>query len=236
MAQTKEQLAKEWEEFLTNLIKIKETDPALALYTLKHEKRFTMTEVSPIVRETEQAFLIETLSDNTDYPTALTAEQLINEIKTDLVDYYFMIMYMKLKNKDITKHAADFQWFFEQKEGMHQEILTLIWNLLHEKTIDYEYKFKDIRLNPSKLSNINSNKEFFKIKETLNSMYEKNPSEGKVAIQVFAKFANMYWLDIIQENKLMSADMIINVTNVLLGNKDKTSLNAEETTLYNFFI
>ncbi|MBN0919603.1 hypothetical protein [[Mycoplasma] gypis] len=212
-----------------------DSDPIAALFKLKQTAGdIEIFGYRPELREIEHDIIRNCLI-HPDFKTSLTTQQILSVLKTDQMDYGFMIFFNQLKLKDdIDKHAQDIQEFFNLYEN-HQSMAVLFYNMLNEKNIDYNYTFKGVSFNPSKTINLESNKDIIAIKKVINEEFEKDPSAGKIAIQVFTTFLVENWINIILEKTKNFQGLVLNVTWCLLGKKSVDDLNQSELDFYEFF-
>ncbi|MCU4116977.1 hypothetical protein N8G13_00675 [Mycoplasma zalophi] len=221
----------EAKDFIDKIQELKNSDAILALYDL-HQKIINnpLSKHTAVFREMERDLTIFILKEWEQTTSSLQTYKMIKTIQNIQIDYYFMIMYNQLKLRDLKEFAHEFQYFFSMDE-QNDLLLTLIYNLLHSQKIDFNFKFNDLIINPSKLKNIEDNNELKEIEKKIHTHYEKNPSEAKIAIQVFSKYITSYWIDIIFEKNIISPKIIENVTDFLLGKKTIEDLNAQEKQL-----
>ncbi|QJR44319.1 hypothetical protein [Mycoplasma miroungirhinis] len=222
-------------DFIDEIQKLKEEDSILALYNIHHKIIHNpLSKQTAILREIERDLMIFILKECKSSESSLETNKIIKSIQNTEIDYYFMIMYNQLKLRNLQDFANEFQYFFSVNET-NDILLTLIYNLLNSQKINYDFQYKKLTINPSKLKNIESNDDLMKVEKDIQIHYEKNPSEAKIAIQVFSKYITSYWIDIIFSKNTITPKIIQNVTDYLLGKITINNLNEQEKQLLEKF-
>ena len=224
---------------LIDLIEIeKEEDPIKASYLIdKSLKEYVLKEEQEVLNYLREKIIFEIKKNKLLVKTSLPTIDLINFLKSLKMDYLFMVCYNELKNRnDIKDLASEFQYFFNKDGFEYGSFQTLIYELMVEKEIDYEYIIKKEKINPKKFKSLLSNKDIDKIKNEVLTKYEKDIANYKIASQVFAGYLFLYWVDILKNKTKNDYETIVSVTEVLLGNKNKKDLKGKnELELYEIF-
>ncbi|MGX9358287.1 hypothetical protein ACWXVL_00660 [Mycoplasma sp. 128] len=208
-----------------------ENDPIASLYELRlTAKDVDLFQYRPELRELEQAILHRLLEKKREHiETQITTEQLIDLLAENPMGYDWMLFYNALKMKDDLKQkATHFNKLFNKKE----DIDILIFALLSEKKIDYDYKIGETVINPAKCVSLKDNDEITNTQKMIVDTMNNDVVRAKTAISVFYVFITSNWKDYALGKEINCLDTIVNVTDTLLGIKDEKSLNAEETKLF----
>ena len=228
----------EFQKLIDLIEKEKEEDPIKASYLIdKSLKEYVLKEEQEVLNYLREKIIFEIKKNKLLVKTSLPTIDLINFLKSLKMDYLFMVCYNELKNRnDIKDLASEFQYFFNKDGFEYGSFQTLIYELMVEKEIDYEYIIKKEKINPKKFKSLLSNKDIDKIKNEVLTKYEKDIANYKIASQVFAGYLFLYWVDILKNKTKNDYETIVSVTEVLLGNKDKKDLkDKNELELYEIF-
>ena len=228
----------EFQKLIGLIEKEKEEDPIKASYLIdKSLKEYVLKEEQEVLNYLREKIIFEIKKNKLLVKTSLPTIDLINFLKSLKMDYLFMVCYNELKNRnDIKDLASEFQYFFNKDGFEYGSFQTLIYELMVEKEIDYEYIIKKEKINPKKFKSLLSNKDIDKIKNEVLTKYEKDIANYKIASQVFAAYLFLYWVDILKNKTKNDYETIVSVTEVLLGNKDKKDLkDKNELELYEIF-
>lgn len=228
----------EFQKLIDLIEKEKEEDPIKASYLIdKSLKEYVLKEEQEVLNYLREKIIFEIKKNKLLVKTSLPTIDLINFLKSLKMDYLFMVCYNELKNRnDVKNLASEFQYFFNKDGFEYGSFQTLIYELMVEKEIDYEYIIKKEKINPKKFKSLLSNKDIDKIKNEVLTKYEKDIANYKIASQVFAGYLFLYWVDILKNKTKNDYETIVSVTEVLLGNKDKKDLkDKNELELYEIF-
>lgn len=228
----------EFQKLIGLIEKEKEEDPIKASYLIdKSLKEYVLKEEHEVLNYLREKIIFEIKKNKLLVKTSLPTIDLINFLKSLKMDYLFMVCYNELKNRnDVKNLASEFQYFFNKDGFEYGSFQTLIYELMVEKEIDYEYIIKKEKINPKKFKSLLSNKDIDKIKNEVLTKYEKDIANYKIASQVFAGYLFLYWVDILKNKTKNDYETIVSVTEVLLGNKDKKDLkDKNELELYEIF-
>ena len=228
----------EFQKLIDLIEKEKEEDPIKASYLIdKSLKEYVLKEEQEVLNYLREKIIFEIKKNKLLVKTSLPTIDLINFLKSLKMDYLFMVCYNELKNRnDVKNLASEFQYFFNKDGFEYGSFQTLIYELMVEKEIDYEYIIKKEKINPKKFKSLLLNKDIDKIKNEVLTKYEKDIANYKIASQVFAGYLFLYWVDILKNKTKNDYETIVSVTEVLLGNKDKKDLkNKNELELYEIF-
>ena len=228
----------EFQKLIDLIEKEKEEDPIKASYLIdKSLKEYVLKEEQEVLNYLREKIIFDIKKNKLLVKTSLPTIDLINFLKSLKMDYLFMVCYNELKNRnDIKDLASEFQYFFNKDGFEYGSFQTLIYELMVEKEIDYEYIIKKEKINPKKFKSLLSNKDIDKIKNEVLTKYEKDIANYKIASQVFAGYLFLYWVDILKNKTKNDYETIVSVTEVLLGNKDKKDLkDKNELELYEIF-
>ena len=228
----------EFQKLIDLIEKEKKEDPIKASYLIdKSLKEYVLKEEQEVLNYLREKIIFEIKKNKLLVKTSLPTIDLINFLKSLKMDYLFMVCYNELKNRnDIKDLASEFQYFFNKDGFEYGSFQTLIYELMVEKEIDYEYIIKKEKINPKKFKSLLSNKDIDKIKNEVLTKYEKDIAKYKIASQVFAGYLFLYWVDILKNKNKNDYETIVSVTEVLLGNKDKKDLkDKNELELYEIF-
>lgn len=228
----------EFQKLIDLIEKEKEEDPIKASYLIdKSLKEYVLKEEQEVLNYLREKIIFEIKKNKLLVKTSLPTIDLINFLKSLKMDYLFMVCYNELKNRnDIKDLASEFQYFFNKDGFEYGSFQTLIYELMVEKEIDYEYIIKKEKINPKKFKSLLSNKDIDKIKNEVLTKYEKDIANYKIASQVFAGYLFLYWVDILKNKTKNDYETIVSVTEVLLGNKNKKDLKGKnELELYEIF-
>ncbi|AZG68930.1 hypothetical protein [Mycoplasma struthionis] len=227
---------KELENLFIKIQEIRNEDPLKAIYLIDESKKqfiaqAEINELDALRRNIEY----QIKKQNLIVKTSLDTISLINSLKNKKMDYVFMLIYNELKNRDLKEYASEFQYFFNGNDFDNKGFQTLIYDLLQKKEIDYDYKISEYIINPKKLGAIDENKEIKRIQNEILSHFEKDIAKSKTASQVFAAYVFQNWLEIINQKTQNDYQIIIDVIDTLLGQKDANELQNEAKKLYEFF-
>lgn len=228
----------EFQKLIDLIEKEKNEDPIKASYLIdKSLKEYVLKEEQEVLNYLREKIIFEIKKNKLLVKTSLPTIDLINFLKSLKMDYLFMVCYNELKNRnDVKNLASEFQYFFNKDGFEYGSFQTLIYELMVEKEIDYEYIIKKEKINPKKFKSLLSNKDIDKIKNEVLTKYEKDIANYKIASQVFAGYLFLYWVDILKNKTKNDYETIVSVTEVLLGNKDKKDLkDKNELELYEIF-
>ena len=228
----------EFQKLIDLIEKEKEEDPIKASYLIdKSLKEYVLKEEQEVLNYLREKIIFDIKKNKLLVKTSLPTIDLINFLKSLKMDYLFMVCYNELKNRnDVKNLASEFQYFFNKDGFEYGSFQTLIYELMVEKEIDYEYIIKKEKINPKKFKSLLSNKDIDKIKNEVLTKYEKDIANYKIASQVFAGYLFLYWVDILKNKTKNDYETIVSVTEVLLGNKDKKDLKEKnELELYEIF-
>ncbi|VEU55587.1 hypothetical protein [Metamycoplasma orale] len=228
----------EFQKLIDLIEKEKEEDPIKASYLIdKSLKEYVLKEEQEVLNYLREKIIFDIKKNKLLVKTSLPTIDLINFLKSLKMDYLFMVCYNELKNRnDVKNLASEFQYFFNKDGFEYGSFQTLIYELMVEKEIDYEYIIKKEKINPKKFKSLLSNKDIDKIKNEVLTKYEKDIANYKIASQVFAGYLFLYWVDILKNKTKNDYETIVSVTEVLLGNKDKKDLkDKNELELYEIF-
>lgn len=228
----------EFQKLIDLIEKEKDEDPLKASYLIdKSLKEYVLKEEQDVLNYLREKIIFEIKKNKLLVKTSLPTIDLINFLKSLKMDYLFMVCYNELKNRnDIKDLASEFQYFFNKDGFEYGSFQTLIYELMVEKEIDYEYIIKKEKINPKKFKSLLLNKDIDKIKNEVLTKYEKDIANYKIASQVFAAYLFLYWVDILKNKTKNDYETIVSVTEVLLGNKDKKDLkDKNELELYEIF-
>lgn len=228
----------EFQKLIDLIEKEKNEDPIKASYLIdKSLKEYVLKEEQEVLNYLREKIIFDIKKNKLLVKTSLPTIDLINFLKSLKMDYLFMVCYNELKNRnDIKDLASEFQYFFNKDGFEYGSFQTLIYELMVEKEIDYEYIIKKEKINPKKFKSLLSNKDIDKIKNEVLTKYEKDIANYKIASQVFAGYLFLYWVDILKNKTKNDYETIVSVTEVLLGNKDKKDLkDKNELELYEIF-
>ena len=228
----------EFQKLIDLIEKEKKEDPIKASYLIdKSLKEYVLKEEQEVLNYLREKIIFDIKKNKLLVKTSLPTIDLINFLKYLKMDYLFMVCYNELKNRnDIKDLASEFQYFFNKDGFEYGSFQTLIYELMVEKEIDYEYIIKKEKINPKKFKSLLSNKDIDKIKNEVLTKYEKDIANYKIASQVFAGYLFLYWVDILKNKTKNDYETIVSVTEVLLGNKDKKDLkDKNELELYEIF-
>lgn len=228
----------EFQKLIDLIEKEKDEDPIKASYLIdKSLKEYVLKEEQEVLNYLREKIIFDIKKNKLLVKTSLPTIDLINFLKSLKMDYLFMVCYNELKNRnDIKDLASEFQYFFNKDGFEYGSFQTLIYELMVEKEIDYEYIIKKEKINPKKFKSLLSNKDIDKIKNEVLTKYEKDIANYKIASQVFAGYLFLYWVDILKNKTKNDYETIVSVTEVLLGNKDKKDLkDKNELELYEIF-
>ena len=228
----------EFQKLIDLIEKEKKEDPIKASYLIdKSLKEYVLKEEQEVLNYLREKIIFEIKKNKLLVKTSLPTIDLINFLKSLKMDYLFMVCYNELKNRnDIKDLASEFQYFFNKDGFEYGSFQTLIYELMVEKEIDYEYTIKKEKINPKKFKSLLLNKDIDKIKNEVLTKYEKDIANYKIASQVFAGYLFLYWVDILKNKTKNDYETIVSVTEVLLGNKDKKDLkDKNELELYEIF-
>lgn len=228
----------EFQKLIDLIEKEKNEDPIKASYLIdKSLKEYVLKEEQEVLNYLREKIIFDIKKNKLLVKTSLPTIDLINFLKSLKMDYLFMVCYNELKNRnDVKDLASEFQYFFNKDGFEYGSFQTLIYELMVEKEIDYEYIIKKEKINPKKFKSLLSNKDIDKIKNEVLTKYEKDIANYKIASQVFAGYLFLYWVDILKNKTKNDYETIVSVTEVLLGNKDKKDLkDKNELELYEIF-
>lgn len=228
----------EFQKLIDLIEKEKKEDPLKASYLIdKSLKEYVLKEEQEVLNYLREKIIFDIKKNKLLVKTSLPTIDLINFLKSLKMDYLFMVCYNELKNRnDVKNLASEFQYFFNKDGFEYGSFQTLIYELMVEKEIDYEYIIKKEKINPKKFKSLLSNKDIDKIKNEVLTKYEKDIANYKIASQVFAGYLFLYWVDILKNKTKNDYETIVSVIEVLLGNKNKKDLkDKNEVELYEIF-
>ncbi|ACF07577.1 Uncharacterised protein [Metamycoplasma arthritidis] len=228
---------KEIEQIIKPIDEISEQDPLKAIYLIDDSlKKYPQKELQTILTSLRNSLEHQIKRNNLMTKTNLGTLELINLLKNKKMDYFFMIAYQELKKRsDLQENAYEFQYFFNKEDFDSAGFQTLIYDLLHFAQIDFDYQMHEHKINPKKLGSFLENQNIKKMEKELLEIFEKDIAKYKIASQVFSAFLFQNWVNILLEKTQNEYEQIVNVTEVLLGSKDKTTLNENELKLYAVF-
>lgn len=229
---------KEFEQELTKIMKVANEDGLYASYLIDDAlKQFPLKEEQDALNALRQGIANDLRKKNISSKTKLTTLQLINFLKNKVVDYIFMFCYLELKKReDIDTFANEFQHFFNGNSFENKGYQTLIYTLLEENKIDFDYKIENQIINPKKLGSFTNNPNIKKIEKELLNFYSKDIAKYKTASQVFSAYLFENWINILLNKTINEYETIVNVAEVLLGNKPKDTLTEKELEVYKIFL
>ena len=231
-------------EFETKIANIEENiliDPLKATYLIDESLNlFSYSkDMQQVLLSLREKALFQIKKNNLITKTNLSTLELINFLKNKKMDHLFMVCYKTLLNKnddEIAKFASEFQYFFNEKSFEDASFQTLIYDLLVQKNINYDYKYNQKIINPKKLGSILENENILKLQKKILQQYEKDVAIYKIASQVFAAYLFLKWDDILYKKTNNESKTINNVINVFLNKSDKKALiEKDELDLYNVF-
>ncbi|MBN0970880.1 hypothetical protein [Mycoplasma phocoeninasale] len=229
--------ALDFERILAEVTEIRKDDPIRAIYVVDgHLKNAILSDDVADLEALRQNIIFQIKKDNLAVKTTLDTLSLINSLKGKKMDYVFMLNYNELKKRDdFEQYAAEFQHFFNQHDFDSAGFQTLIYDLLQNKQIDFDYSVRGQIINPKKLGSFLENTGISKMQAEIFATFDKDIAKNKVARQVFSAYLFKNWVDILLRKTTHDYEQIINVVNVLYGEKDKSELNAEEKAIYQIF-
>ncbi|AWX69317.1 hypothetical protein [[Mycoplasma] anseris] len=228
----------QFEEFLKEIENIREQDPLKAIYLIDQKlKTFLSKEFHSTLEALRDDILFQIKKNELKTKTNLNTLELINSLKNKKMDYIFMLNYNQLRDrKDVKEYASEFQLFFNGQGFDNDGFQTLIYDLLADKMIDYDYQVANEIINPNKLGSFLKNPEIKKIQNELFNSFSKDVAKYKIASQVFSAYLFENWVSILLNKSVNEYQTISNVVEVLMGNKNQTELNEAEHNLYKLFI
>ncbi|TPE57543.1 hypothetical protein FJO69_01255 [[Mycoplasma] falconis] len=228
---------KEFDLKISEIEKLRYSDPLKAIYVIDEaKKQFAAKNEQQDLDTLRELVLIEIKKKNLKTQTSLDTLSLINSLKNKKMDYAFMLIYNELKaREDLAKYASEFQYFFNEEGFDASGFQTLIYDLLSEANIDWEYKIQGKTINPSKLGSFLKNQDILKMQnEIINSFYD-DVAKNKIARQVFAAYLFQNWIDILLNKTNEDYENIINVVKVLYGEQKPEGLSEKAQKLYEVF-
>ncbi|AXE60777.1 hypothetical protein DA803_01585 [[Mycoplasma] phocae] len=229
--------ALDFDKILEEITLIRKDDPIKAIYKVdEYLKNAVLSDDIADLESLRQNIIFQIKKDNLIVKTNLDTLSLINSLKNKKMDYVFMLNYNELKGRDdFHKHAAEFQHFFNQSDFDSGGFQTLIYDLLQNKEIDFDYLVNGQIINPKKLGSFLENPGISKMQSEIFATFDKDVAKNKVARQVFSAYLFKNWVDILLKKTTHDYEQIINVVNVLYGEKDENELNNEEKAIYQIF-
>ncbi|MGC7154672.1 hypothetical protein [Metamycoplasma hominis] len=225
------------EEEIKKIEKIAKEDPLKAIYVLDEDKKqFSLKEDLDDLDALRDNIEFQLKKQNLITSTKLDTLSLINSLKNKKMGYAFMLSYNELKKRDdIAKYAIEFQDFFKGNDFDSKGFQTLIYDLLVNSNIDFEYDIQNKKINPKKLGSLLKNAEIQKMQDEIIATFDKDISKNKVARQVFSAYLFQNWVAILLHETKDDYLKISHVIEVILGNQTPDSLSKEEKELYNIF-
>ncbi|MDC8916564.1 hypothetical protein PR240_02440 [Metamycoplasma hyosynoviae] len=232
-------MPQDFSELIYLIEKTKDEDYLKAIALIEEGfKNFFTKEEHDVLNSYRDFILAKIKLNNLQTKTNLPTLDLINIIKSKKMDHLFFVCYNILKTReDVKDYASEFQFFFNYKNFDESMFSPLIYDLLVEDQIDYDYKVEQKIINPKKLGSVLKNKDIAKLEEELKEEYGKDIAKFKIVNQLFSIYIFKNWSKILFNETKNDYITIKNVAEVLLGNKDKTSLTAdEEKEFYKMFL
>ncbi|WP_232028563.1 hypothetical protein [Metamycoplasma cloacale] len=225
------------EDFLQEIEEIRINDPLKAIYLIDQKlKSFLTKDMHSLLLTAKDDILYQIKKNDLKTKTDLKTLELINALKNKKMDYIFMLNYNQLKTRsDLKEYASEFQYFFNTEGFDNAGFQTLIYDLLAELNIDYDYKVKSEIINPAKLGSFLKNADILKMQKELFDTFAKDVAKYKIATQVFSAYLFLNWIEILTLKTKNDYQTIVNVIEVILGNKNKDLLNEEELKVYKIF-
>ncbi|MDD7837704.1 hypothetical protein PUW86_01680 [Metamycoplasma hyosynoviae] len=232
-------MPQDFSELIYLIEKTKDEDYLKAIALIEEGfKNFFTKEEHDVLNSYRDFILAKIKLNNLQTKTNLPTLDLINIIKSKKMDHLFFVCYNILKTReDVNDYASEFQFFFNYKNFDESMFSPLIYDLLVEHQIDYDYKVEQKIINPKKLGSVLKNKDIAKLEEELKEEYGKDIAKFKIVNQLFSIYIFKNWSKILFNETKNDYITIKNVAEVLLGNKDKSSLTAdEEKEFYKMFL
>ncbi|ENY68739.1 Hypothetical protein, putative granin [Metamycoplasma auris 15026] len=226
-------LEEEFNAFIDRISKIRNEDPLKAIYLLDEAKnQFPLPAMQNEIESFRNIILSQIKRNNLKTTTSLETLELINSLKNKKMDYVFMLIYNELKNRDISSYLSEFQYFFEGIDFDSNGFQALIYDLLQQKNVDYDYKINNEIINPSKDGSFLKNAAIAKLEKEIIELFKSDISKTKIARQVFGAYLFQNWVAILKNRTQDDYSIISNVTKVLFNEKDASELNETELSLY----
>ncbi|WP_412031798.1 hypothetical protein [Metamycoplasma buccale] len=227
----------EFDALLKTIDDIREEDPLKAIFVIDENlKQFLSKEMNNTLNALRDDITYQIKKNNLITKTNLNTLDLISSLKNKKMDYIFMLNYNELKKRNnLQENASEFQYFFNNQSFEDAYFQTLIYDLLVLKNVDFDFKIKEKIINPKKLGSFLKNKDLKKMQDEIFNIYEKDVAKTHIARQVFSAYLFLNWIEILFNETKNDYNQIINVINVLLGDKDSNTLNKEELELYKIF-
>ncbi|MDC8917846.1 hypothetical protein PUW93_01980 [Metamycoplasma hyosynoviae] len=232
-------MPQDFSELIYLIEKTKDEDYLKAIALIEEGfKNFFTKEEHDVLNSYRDFILVKIKLNNLQTKTNLPTLDLINIIKSKKMDHLFFVCYNILKTReDVKDYASEFQFFFNYKNFDESMFSPLIYDLLVEHQIDYDYKVEQKIINPKKLGSVLKNKDIAKLEEELKEEYGKDIAKFKVVNHLFSIYIFKNWSKILFNETKNDYITIKNVAEVLLGNKDKSSLTTdEEKEFYKMFL
>ncbi|MDD1378434.1 hypothetical protein PT310_02220 [Metamycoplasma hyosynoviae] len=232
-------MPQDFSELIYLIEKTKDEDYLKAIALIEEGfKNFFTKEEHDVLNSYRDFILAKIKLNNLQTKTNLPTLDLINIIKSKKMDHLFFVCYNILKTReDVKDYASEFQFFFNYKNFDESMFSPLIYDLLVEHQIDYDYKVEQKIINPKKLGSVLKNKDIAKLEEELKEEYGKDIAKFKIVNQLFSIYIFKNWSKILFNETKNDYITIKNVAEVLLGNKDKSSLTTdEEKEFYKMFL
>ncbi|MDD1379175.1 hypothetical protein PT306_02685 [Metamycoplasma hyosynoviae] len=232
-------MPQDFSELIYLIEKTKDEDYLKAIVLIEEGfKNFFTKEEHDVLNSYRDFILAKIKLNNLQTKTNLPTLDLINIIKSKKMDHLFFVCYNILKTReDVKDYASEFQFFFNYKNFDESMFSPLIYDLLVEHQIDYDYKVEQKIINPKKLGSVLKNKDIAKLEEELKEEYGKDIAKFKIVNQLFSIYIFKNWSKILFNETKNDYITIKNVAEVLLGNKDKSSLTTdEEKEFYKMFL
>ncbi|WP_369085940.1 hypothetical protein AB5V95_00375 [Metamycoplasma spumans] len=227
----------EFDKLYQQVEEIRKEDPLRAIYLIdENKKNFVTRNELADLDSLRENIIFQIKKNKLITNTKLDTLSLINSLKNKRMDYVFMLNYNELKKRnDLKEYSSEFQYFFNSEGFDNAGFQTLIYDLLHNCHIDYDYKVNGNVINPEKMGSFLENEEILKMQNEIFATFEKDVAKNKIARQVFSAYLFQNWIDILLKQTKNDYIQIINVVKVLYGEKNVNELTEQETKLYNIF-
>ncbi|RMA77506.1 hypothetical protein JN00_0458 [Metamycoplasma subdolum] len=227
----------EFQKTLDDIQIVREKDLLEAIFLLDELGKKTFIEAQlREINAMRESIIFELKRKNLKAQTKLDTLKLINCLKNKKMDHAFMVIYNELKTRDdVQDYASEFQFFFNQNDFQARGFQTLLYEFLAFQKIDYDFIVNKRKINPKKLGNLADKSEIKKAQDHVLGFFEKDIAKYKTASKVFTGYLFTYWDEILFNNTINDEQAIINVTQVLLGDKNKDELNENERKIYEIF-
>ncbi|TPR53360.1 hypothetical protein [Metamycoplasma neophronis] len=228
---------KEFDKLYEQVEEIRKEDPLKAIYLIDEAKKnfVTRNELADI-ESLRENIVFQIKKNKLITKTNLDTLTMINSLKNKKMDYVFMLIYNELKNReDLKQYASEFQYFFNSEGFDNAGFQTLVYDLLYNAKIDYDYKVQNEIINPVKLGSFLENKEILKMQDEIFATFNKDVAKNKIARQVFSAYLFQNWVDILLKKTQNDYIQIVDVVGVLYGEKNVDELDESEKKLYAIF-